>query len=157
MPDRAAGVRPSGGMSPDRVDGTAAAAARGPLAFGIVILALFQLVLAAWWLALADGILLGPTTGLPGELLAQGVAGQASIGALGVLSLAAAVGLVARLRAAWVLAMLLTGIGLAGTLAGYAVGQPDDVLLLLEVTSAFYLNQPGVRATFGNPRVEAAP
>ena len=157
MPDRATGVPPSESMSQGRADGPAAAAPRGPLAFGIVILALFQLALAAWWLALAGGIRLGPMTGLPAGLLTQGIAGQASIGALGVLSFAAALGLVARLRAAWVLTMLLTGIGLAGTLAGYALGQPDDVLLLLEVTSAFYLNQPGVRAAFGNPGAEEVP
>ena len=45
--------------------------------------------------------------------------------------------------------MLVTGGGLLLTITGYAVGSPDDVRLLLDVASAFYLNQPGVRAVFG--------
>ena len=61
----------------------------------------------------------------------------------------AALGLLARVRAAWVLVMLITGVGLALTITGYALGRPDAVRLLLDVASAFYLNQPGVRAVFG--------
>ncbi len=41
------------------------------------------------------------------------------------------------------------GVGLATTLTGYLIDRPDDIRLLLGVASAFYLNQPGVRAVFG--------
>ena len=161
MLERAGGDRPQDGTAPG---GTAAGGdraarsrgTRGPFTPGLAILALFQLALGAWWLGLVAGMRTSLPAGLADELLARGDAGQVAVGVLGVLRLAAAVGLVARLRAAWVLAMLLTGIGLAGSLVGYALGRPDDLLLLLEVLSAFYLNQPEVRATFGDPRVGTA-
>lgn len=152
MVERAGGVRPRDGTTPGGDRAPRPHGARGPFTPGLAILALFQLALGAWWLGLAAGMRTGLPAGLADELLARGEAGQVAVGVLGALRLAAALGLVARLRAAWVLAMLLTGIGLAGSLAGYALGRPDDLLLLLEVLSAFYLNQPEVRATFGGPR-----
>jgi hypothetical protein len=95
------------------------------------------------------GVRVAAEAGLPADLLGLGVAGQYAIVAVAALRFVAALGLLARVRAAWILAMLVTGGGLALTITGYALGRPDDVRLLLDVASAFYLNQPGVRAVYG--------
>lgn len=119
------------------------------LSFGVLVLALFQLALGIYWLAALFGIQVGPQDGMPGQLVAGGENGRLAVVLFGGVRVLAAFGLLLRLRAAWALVMLLTGLGLASSIAGYAIGKPDDLRLLFEVVSAFYLNQPGVRLAFG--------
>jgi hypothetical protein len=119
------------------------------LPIGAVLLAILQVAEGVWLLAALAGVQVAAGKGLPADLLGLGVAGTYAIIAVAVLRFAGALGLLARVRAAWVLVMLITGGGLALTITGYALGRPDDVRLLLDVASAFYLNQPGVRARYG--------
>ena len=116
---------------------------------GAVLLAILQFTEGVWLLAALGGVRMAAEAGLPADLLGLGVAGGYAIVAVAALRIVAALGLLARVRAAWVLVMLITGVGLALTITGYALGRPDAVRLLLDVASAFYLNQPGVRAVFG--------
>ncbi len=122
---------------------------RPSLPVGAVLLAILQVAEGAWLLAALGGVRIAAEAGLPADLLGLGVAGRYAIIAVAALRIAAALGLLARFRAAWVLVMLITGGGLTLTITGYALGRPDDVRLLLDVASAFYLNQPGVRAVYG--------
>lgn len=64
---------------------------------------------------------------------------------VGALDVIAAVGLLALHRWGWVLSMALTGLALASELIARYNGYPDDVILLLNVVAAFYLNQRAVR------------
>jgi hypothetical protein len=114
-----------------------------------VLLALIQVFEAGWLIAALSGVRIAAQSGLPVNLIALGQPGEAAIIAVATVRIAAALGLFTRHRAAWVMVMLVTGAGLASTLAGYLIGRPDDIRLLLDVVSAFYLNQPGVRAVFG--------
>lgn len=114
-----------------------------------MLLALIQVLEAGLLVATLGGYRVAGSAGLPAELLTYGVPGQYVIMAVVSIRLMAAVGLLTRHRAAWVMVMLITGASLATTLTGYVIGRPDDIRLLLEVAAAFYLNQPGVRAAFG--------
>ncbi len=114
-----------------------------------MLLALIQILEAGLLVAALGGFRVVGQAGLPAELLTYGMPGQYAIIAVAAIRLMAALGLLTRHRAAWVMVMLVTGGGLASTLAGYLIGRPDDIRLLLGVASAFYLNQPGVRAVFG--------
>ena len=149
---------PSGTRQPDGLVDDAGRAAEPPegtsgsrpsLPIGAVLLAILQVAEGAWLLAALDGVRIAAEAGLPADLLGLGVAGQYAIVAVAVLRFVAALGLLASVRAAWVLVMLITGGGLTLTITGYALGRPDDVRLLLDVASALYLNQPGVRAIYG--------
>ena len=81
---------------------------------------------------------------------------------LGLLRLAAAVGLLRQQRWAWVLVMLLTGSELAGDLWVYVAGGDRPYWsMLLNVATVFYLNQSEVQRAFGQrpdgPRMLDAP
>ena len=65
-----------------------------------------------------------------------------------VLRLVAAVGLWLGSRRAWVLTMLLVGIGLFFSLYVYSVGDPPYVRMAIDIVIAFYLNQGAVRDYF---------
>jgi uncharacterized membrane protein (DUF2068 family) len=67
---------------------------------------------------------------------------------LAALRLVAAVGLWRGSRWAWVLAMLLVGIGLLVSLYLYALDDPSYPRLAIDVVMAFYLNQGAVRDYF---------
>ncbi|MDP2350481.1 MAG: hypothetical protein Q8M74_04915 [Chloroflexota bacterium] len=135
-------------MADDGPDG-ATSGRRRWLPVGAVLLALIQVFEGAWLVAVLGGFRVAPQGGLPAELLMLGVPGQSAVIVVAALRFVAALGLLTRHRAAWVIVMLVTGGGLAATLTGYLIGRPDDIRLLLGVASAFYLNQPGVRAVFG--------
>jgi hypothetical protein len=72
----------------------------------------------------------------------------------GALDVVAAVGLWSLSRRAWVLTMLLVGVGLLATLQQWWVGTPNHFRMALSVAAAFYLNSAAVRALF-LPRREA--
>ncbi len=67
---------------------------------------------------------------------------------LALLRLVAAVGLWRGSRRAWVLAMLLVGVGLIISLYLYALGDPPYLRMAIDVVIAFYLNQGAVRDYF---------
>jgi hypothetical protein len=145
--DRSAGAFHPGAPVAGEGPTEGSAGSRPSLPVGAVLLAILQLTEGVWLLAALGGVRIAAVAGLPADLLGLGVAGQYAIVAVAALRFVTAVGLL--VRAAWILAMLITGGGLALTITGYALGRPDDVRLLLDVASAFYLNQPGVRAVFG--------
>jgi hypothetical protein len=71
---------------------------------------------------------------------------------LSLLRLVAAVGLWRGSRRAWVLAMLLIGVGLITSLYLYALEDPPYLRMAIDVVIAFYLNQGAVRDYFeGRP------
>jgi lysylphosphatidylglycerol synthetase-like protein (DUF2156 family) len=80
---------------------------------------------------------------------------------LAALRVVAAVGLWRGSRRAWVLAMVLVGIGLVLSLYLYTLGDPPYVRMLIDVVIAFYLNQGAVRDHFlgrtGQPEPMASP
>jgi hypothetical protein len=147
--DRSAGALQPGAPVADEGPAHGTPRSRPGLPAGAVLLAILQFTEGVWLLAALGGVRMAAEAGLPADLLGLGVAGGYAIVAVAALRIVAALGLLARVRAAWVLVMLVTGGGLALTITGYALGRPDDVRLLLDVASAFYLNQPGVRAVFG--------
>ena len=65
------------------------------------------------------------------------------------LSLVAAAGLLRVRRWAWILTMLLIGLGLAVSLVGQVAGDGSDLRLALQVASVLFLNQRAVRDRFG--------
>lgn len=108
--------------------------------------------------AAASGLFFAGIDPWPGEpLVIQALldtnVGSASIALSGVLSLIAAIGLVLRLRWAWVLTMLLVGIGLATDLVFVLEGESVRIRLLTEAVMALYLNQRALREVFDPPPV----
>lgn len=69
--------------------------------------------------------------------------------ALAALSLLAAAGLLGMRRWAWILTMLLIGLGLVVSLLGQVTGEGSDLRLALQVVSVLFLNQRAVRERFG--------
>jgi hypothetical protein len=65
-----------------------------------------------------------------------------------LLRIVAAVGLWRGSRGAWILTMLLAGVGLVVGLAGWWQGEPNLLRLALHTVIAFYLNQHDVRRYF---------
>jgi hypothetical protein len=77
--------------------------------------------------------------------------------ALAALRILAAVGLWMGSRRAWVLTMLIVGVGLAFSFVVYWVGDPAYVRMVIDIVIAFYLNQGIVRDYFeGRPPADAA-
>jgi len=80
---------------------------------------------------------------------------------LAALRAVAAVGLWTGSRRAWVLTMVLVGVGLVLSLYLYVLGDPPYVRMLIDVVIAFYLNQGAVRVHFqgrtGQPATAVAP
>jgi hypothetical protein len=77
--------------------------------------------------------------------------------ALAALRIVAAVGLWLGSRRAWVLTMLIVGVGLAFSFVVYFVGDPAYVRMVIDIVIAFYLNQGIVRDYFeGRPPADAA-
>ena len=77
--------------------------------------------------------------------------------ALAALRILAAVGLWMGSRRAWVLTMLIVGIGLLFSFWVYWIGDPAYVRMVIDIVIAFYLNQGIVRDYFdGRPPADAA-
>ena len=73
---------------------------------------------------------------------------EPAAGVLAAISLLTAIGLWFQQPWAWVLAMLLAGIGLAFDIFGWLSGPATPTCLLFGVVIAFYLNQGEVRRRF---------
>jgi lysylphosphatidylglycerol synthetase-like protein (DUF2156 family) len=79
------------------------------------------------------------------------------VAVVAVLRLLAAVGLWLGSRRAWVLTMLVVGVGLVFSLYIYWVGDPPYARMAIDIVIAFYLNQGAVRDYFeGQTRGAAA-
>ena len=82
------------------------------------------------------------------------LAESAGIMLLGVATVVAAVGLLRLKRWAWILAMLIVGVGLAQDVWSYfAQGEATYPSMFLEVLIVFYLNQRDVQRAFGQRQV----
>jgi hypothetical protein len=71
---------------------------------------------------------------------------------LATLRIVAAVGLWMGSRRAWVLTMLIVGVGLILSFAVYWVGDPAYIRMVIDIVIAFYLNQGIVRDYFEGSR-----
>jgi heme/copper-type cytochrome/quinol oxidase subunit 3 len=78
------------------------------------------------------------------------------LGGLGIAMIASSAALVLRRRTGWLLAMVLTGVFVAGDIYGYLNGTASHPWMLLNIVTVFYLNQRDVRDAVGaSTRVEA--
>jgi hypothetical protein len=119
---------------------------------GVALLAAFQVLNVALNLAAVAGVA-GPRTGTLTALLGTDsrLLDGVFVG-LGILSLAAAVGLWRLHPLGWYAVMLLTGLGLALQIVFYVWATPNFPNLAIYVVSAFYLNQREVKEIFLAPR-----
>jgi len=69
--------------------------------------------------------------------------------AYGALLVIAALGMLARRRTGWLLAMVVTGVLVAFDLYGFANNEADHLWMALNIVTVFYLNQRDVRAVVG--------
>jgi hypothetical protein len=81
------------------------------------------------------------------------------LAALGIAGLASALALLRMYSWAWMVAMLLQGLGLAAALWGYLNHSPNYIGMFLGVMIVFYLNQNEIQTVFRErrpaPRMEA--
>lgn len=68
---------------------------------------------------------------------------------LAALLIGSAIGLVLLRRDGWLMAMVLTGIFVAGDIYGFVNGQTVYLWMALNIVTVFYLNQTDVRAAVG--------
>lgn len=113
---------------------------------GIYALVVLRLAEAALWTLVAFAILeTAPTL----SSIIEDVAWAPVFLAVAALDVVIAVGLLRRYRWAWVLTMLLTGLGLATTIYLVMNGEHDLLRLAILVATALFLNQRPVRLRFG--------
>ncbi len=126
--------------------------------FGLLVLASLLLLKAGVLLAVVLGINLAADNPIRGALqvspeLAKFVAAltlsDVVMGALAVLLVASAVGLVLLRRDGWLLAMVLTGLFVALDIVGFLSNNVTYVWMALNIATVFYLNQADVRAAVG--------
>jgi hypothetical protein len=116
------------------------------LPFGVVLVAFgFLLNALLYALVLAD---IRTGTRLAERLLADAGFLWPAYGVLIAMDVLAAVLLLRRHPAGWVLAMLLTCVALGAYLIGWTLGTPEFVRMAIFAAMALYLNQREVRATF---------
>jgi hypothetical protein len=123
------------------------------VSFGLLILGVLLVIAGIWWILAAAGVPLAL-----GDTFRE-IGPQAPVAAtvFGALQIVAGIGLVLRRRFAWVLAMLLVGLSLIFGIARHFSDSSNDLLLAIQVASAFYLNQPKVRAIFDPASVDGPP
>ncbi len=93
-----------------------------------------------------DALRMSPELGKAIESLAVANAVLALVTTLLVL---AAVGLVARRRWGWLLAMVLTGLFVGADIAAFVAGTVNYLWMALNIITVFYLNQADVREFVG--------
>jgi hypothetical protein len=134
----------------DRPPPPSEASRRLPL--GAWILAGIQALLAAWALAGLLGLRpLDESSGL-GVLSASAEAVRVALIGVVAIQILAAFGLLLRLRVAWVVIMVLTGVSLALGLWALSAGVGQPLRMAVDVLAALYLNQRAVRRAFGVDR-----
>jgi lysylphosphatidylglycerol synthetase-like protein (DUF2156 family) len=129
--------------------------ARGRRPLGVAVIAVFLLVdaLVVTVQLAADTPL---TTSIDTLLEISDVA-PGGVLLLAALRAVVAVGLWMGSRRAWVLTMVMVGIGLVVSLYLYAQGHPPYLRLAIDVVIAFYLNQGSVRDHFTGRTGQPAP
>ena len=115
--------------------------------FGVVLLALLWLAYAGLAVLVVLDVPGVPPPGVVRPFAAFGLLEPAA-GVLAAIALVIALGLWFLQPWAWVLAMLLAGIGLATDIVGWFNGREAYLSLLFGVVIAFYLNQSAVRRRF---------
>jgi hypothetical protein len=113
---------------------------------GVAVIALFNV--AGALVALGQLVVDVPYLTTGAKLAEVHPAMPALIVFIAVLRLAAAAGLWMGSRRAWVLTMLIVGVGLLGNLWLFAMGEPAYLAMAVDVVIAFYLNQGAVRDYF---------
>jgi uncharacterized membrane protein (DUF2068 family) len=99
------------------------------------------------------------TLGLPSLLADAGdtMAVTALFVVAAVLLVIAAAGLYAGRRIGWLLAMVLTGVFIAADIITFGAGTAHHVWMVLNIVTAFYLNQRDVREQFLPPAADPQP
>ena len=155
-------LRPSGPEETELAvaEGSARASAeprRGRRPFGVVVLVLIHLVVAALSLAAVAGVAEArPGTGTAVLLEALGDINTLTA-VIPIVVLIIAIGLWRLDRWAWYLAMTWTGLGLALQILLYIGGHANYIFMAIFVVEAFYLNQREVKDVFRLPSVAVAP
>jgi uncharacterized membrane protein (DUF2068 family) len=72
-----------------------------------------------------------------------------AFGTYGTVLVIAALGMLARRRTGWLVAMVVTGVFIALDLYGFANNEADHLWMALNIVTVFYLNQRDVRAVVG--------
>jgi hypothetical protein len=93
-----------------------------------------------------DALRLSPELGRAIESLAIA---NAVLALFVVLLVGSAVGLVARRRWGWLLAMVMTGLFVGSDIAGFFAGTANYLWMALNIATVFYLNQADVREFVG--------
>jgi putative copper export protein len=124
--------------------------------FTLVVLALLLLAKAALLVLLATGVSMSTQDQLRQvigrdlvALLVTIPGAGAWILALAALLLVSAIGLMARRRFGWLLAMVITGVFLASDISGFGTGTTNHAWMLLNIVTVFYLNQRDAREVVG--------
>lgn len=115
---------------------------------------LFRALLAFSVVAGATLVAVQPTSVIPGSpdlvlLLRQMPWLGPAFAAYGTLLVIAALGMLARRRTGWLLAMVVTGVFIALDLYGFANNEADHLWMALNIVTVFYLNQRDVRVAVG--------
>ena len=93
-----------------------------------------------------DALRLSPELGKAIESLAIA---NAVLALFVVLLAGSAIGLVARRRWGWLLAMVMTGLFVGSDIAGFFAGNANYLWMALNIITVFYLNQADVRGFVG--------
>jgi hypothetical protein len=115
--------------------------------FGIVALVVLAVAGGLWALAGVAGLHAVDDFSLKGRPIAPEVV-RVVIAGWAMALLAGALLLLALHRWGWVLLMVVTGLGLLGSLWQWWTGNPEPIRLALLVVTAFYLNGHQVRDLF---------
>jgi len=132
--------------------------------FALVALAGLMLIKAALILFAMIGVrvlnadsigqVLDPSTG---ELIRNDQIATGVLIAIAALLALSAVGVLARHRAGWLLAMVLTGVFIAADIFTFLNGNATYVWMFLNIVTVFYLNQPDARSSVGIGQRDAHP
>jgi hypothetical protein len=135
---------------------TATQTTRHERPLGVAVIAVFLVIYAL--VALGQLAIDSPLTTRTNTLLEIHEWMPGVVALVAVVRLLAAIGLWLGARRAWVLTMLVVGVGLFFSLYVYSVGDPPYVHMAIDIVIAFYLNQGAVRDYFeGRTRAAAAP
>jgi uncharacterized membrane protein (DUF2068 family) len=117
---------------------------------GLLVVKAAMLALLATGVSLATPSWLREIIGIDLVALLVAIPGAGAwILVLAALLLVSAVGLMARRRVGWLLAMVITGVFVASDISGFGSGTTNHVWMLLNIVTVFYLNQSDVREVVG--------
>jgi uncharacterized membrane protein (DUF2068 family) len=132
-------------------------AARRPLPFTLFVLAGLMLLKAMFLFGLVAGATVDSVRSLLGLSSAPGLVDQVLnipgvsglLVVVGVLLVISVVGMLTRHRLGWLIAMVITGLFVAGDIYSFANDGANHLWMGLNIVTVFYLNQRDVREAVG--------